>query len=265
MNADVAAAAKNFPDIEIAYADAQQDNAKQVADVENFLRQKIDLLIISPNEARPLTPIVRRVYEQGIPVIVLDRAIEGDTYTTFIGADNREIGKAAGEFVAKALGGKGAVVEIKGLPGSPPARDRSEGFRAAIAGQPDIKIVHDPVANWLREEAMAQMESALSAHETIDLVYAHNDPMAMGAFLAAKAKGRDGQMLFVGIDALPGLDGGRQAVADGKLSATFIYPTGGKEAVDVAEKIFKGEKVPKTIVLPTAMITEENVAEYLAK
>ncbi len=265
MNADVAAAAKGFPDIEVAYADAQQDNAKQVADVENFLRQKIDLLIISPNEAKPLTPIVRKVYEQGIPVIVLDRAIEGDTYTTFIGADNREIGKAAGEFIAKILNGKGEVVEIKGLPGSPPARDRSEGFREAIAGFPDIHIVHDPVANWLREEAMAQMESALSAHEKIDLVYAHNDPMAMGAFLAAKAKGRDGQMLFVGIDALPGLDGGRQAVADGKLSATFIYPTGGREAIDVAEKIFRGEKVPKKIVLPTAMITKENVQQYLAK
>ena len=265
MNADVAAAAKAAPDIEVAYADAQQDNAKQVADVENFLRQKIDLLIISPNEAKPLTPIVRRVYEQGVPVIVLDRAIEGDTYTTFIGADNREIGKAAGEFIARILKGKGDVVEIKGLPGSPPARDRSEGFREAIAGFPDIHIIHDPVANWLREEAMAQMESALSAHEKIDLVYAHNDPMAMGAFLAAKAKGRDGQMLFVGIDALPGLDGGRQAVADGKLSATFIYPTGGKEAIDVAEKIFKGEKVPKKIVLPTAMITKDNVQQYLGK
>jgi ribose transport system substrate-binding protein len=263
MNADVAAAARNHPDIEVAYADAQQDNAKQVADVENFLRQKIDLLIISPNEAKPLTPIVRKVYEQGIPVIVLDRAIEGDTYTTFIGADNKEIGKAAGEFIAKTLNGKGDVVEIKGLPGSPPAKDRSDGFREAIAAHPDIKIVHDPVANWLREEAMAQMESALSAHEKIDLVYAHNDPMAMGAYLAAKAKGRDAQMLFVGIDALPGLDGGRQAVADGKLSATFIYPTGGKEAIDVAEKIFKGEKVTKKIVLPTAMITKENVKEYL--
>jgi ribose transport system substrate-binding protein len=265
MNADVAKRAKDFPDIEIAYADAQQDNAKQVADVENFLRQKIDLLIISPNEARPLTPIVKKVFEQGIPVIVLDRAIEGDTYTTFIGADNRQIGKAAGEAIVKMLDGKGDVVEIKGLPGSPPARDRSEGFREAIAGSPGIKIVHDPVANWLREEAMAQMESALAAHEHIDLVYAHNDPMAMGAYLAAKAKGRNGEMKFVGIDALPGLDGGRQAVADGKLAVTFIYPTGGKEAVEIADRIFKGEKVPHTITLPTAMITKENVQEYLAK
>ena len=258
MNAEVAARAKDFPDLEVAFADAQQDNAKQVADVENFLRQKIDLLMISPNEAKPLTPIVKKAFESGIPVIVLDRAIEGDTYTTFIGADNREIGKAAGEYVAKLLNGKGDIVEIKGLPGSPPAQDRSSGFREAIAPYPGIKIVHDPVANWLREEAMAQMESALAAHDHIDLVYAHNDPMAIGAYLAAKAKGRDGDMKFVGIDGLPGLDGGRQAVADGKLSATFVYPTGGREAVDVAERIFHGEKVPHKIVLPTLMITKEN-------
>jgi ribose transport system substrate-binding protein len=258
MNAEVAARAKEFPDLEVAFADAQQDNARQVADVENFLRQKIDLLMISPNEAKPLTPIVRKAFEQGIPVIVLDRAIEGDTYTVFIGADNREIGKAAGKYIAELLQGKGQVVEIKGLPGSPPARDRSDGFREAIAPFPGIQIVHDPVANWLREEAMAQMESALAAHDHIDLVYAHNDPMAMGAYLAAKAKGRDGEMKFIGIDGLPGLDGGRQMVADGKLAATFVYPTGGREAVDAAVRIFAGEKVPHKIVLPTLMITKEN-------
>ena len=256
MNAEVAEAAKGHPELEFVYADAQQDNAKQVADVENFLRQKIDLLIISPNEAKPLTPIVKRAFESGIPVVVLDREIEGETYTTFIGANNRDIGKAAGEYVATLLGGTGAVVEIKGLPGSTPARDRSEGFREAIAGFPGIRIVHDPVANWLREEAMSQMESALSAHPTIDLVYAHNDPMAMGAYLAAKAKGRDSAMKFIGIDGLPGLDGGRQAVQDGKLAATFVYPTGGREAVDIAVRILKGEQVPHRITLGTERITK---------
>ena len=160
-------------------------------------------------------------------MIVIDRAIEGDTYTAFIGADNRLIGREAGELIARLLSGKGDIVEIKGLPGSPPARDRSEGMREAIAAFPGIHIVHDPVANWLREEAMTQMEIALAAHEHIDLVYAHNDPMAMGAYLAAKAKGRDREMKFIGIDALPGPDGGRQAVADGRLEATFVYPTGG--------------------------------------
>lgn len=256
MNAEVAARAKDFTDLEIVYADAQQDNAKQVADVESFLRQRIDLLIISPNEAKPLTPVVQRVFAAKIPVIVLDREIEGESYTTFIGANNREIGKAAGQYAVTLLGGKGDVVEIKGLPGSTPARDRSDGFREAIARVPGIHIVHDPVANWLREEAMTQMEAALAAHSRIDLVYAHNDPMAVGAYLAAKAKGREQEMKFMGIDGLPGLDGGRQAVADGKLAATFVYPTGGKEAVEMAEKILHGEAVPHRITLPTERITK---------
>jgi ribose transport system substrate-binding protein len=198
---------------------------------------------------------VQRVFAAKIPVIVLDREIEGDTYTTFIGANNREIGHAAGVYADSILGGQGNIVEIKGLPGSTPARDRSDGFREAIAGSPGLHIIHDPVANWLREEAMSQMESALQAHEKIDLVYGHNDPMAIGAYLAAKAKGREKEMKFIGIDGLPGLDGGRQAVADGKLAATFVYPTGGKQAVEMADSILRGKPVPHRITLQTERIT----------
>jgi len=255
MNAEISERAKAYPQMEIVYADAQQDNAKQVADVETFLRQGIDLLMISPNEAKPLTPVVQRAFARGIPVVVIDRAIEGDSYTTFVGADNRLIGREAGRLIAELLHGTGSIVEIKGLPGSPPARDRSDGMREAIAAFPGIRIVHEPVANWLREEAMTQMEIALAAHDHIDLVYAHNDPMAVGAYLAAKAKGRDREMQFIGIDGLPGPDGGRQAVADGKLAATFVYPTGGREAVDLAAKILAGEKVPKHVTLQTERIT----------
>ena len=255
MNADIARAAASRPNLQIVYKDAQNDSLTQRAQVEELFAQGIELLIISPKESAPLTKPVAEVYAKHIPVIVLDRAVEGDQFTTFIGADNRAIGKAAGEFIAETLGGKGNVVEIKGLPGSTPARDRSEGFREAIASFPGIKIVHDPVANWLREEAMSQMEAALSANEKIDLVYAHNDPMAVGAWLAARAKGRESAIRFVGIDGLPGLDGGRQAVTDGKLAATFVYPTGGKEAVDIAVRILKGESVPHRITLPTERIT----------
>jgi ribose transport system substrate-binding protein len=255
MNAEVVERAKDFPELEIVFADAQQDNAKQVADVETFLRQRIELLMISPNEARPLTPIVERVFKAGIPVIVIDRGIEGDSFTVFIGADNYEIGRQAGEHIAAVLKGTGRIVEIRGLPGSPPAIDRGKGMHDAIAKFPGLQIVHDPVANWLREEAMAQMEMALAANPTIDLVYAHNDPMAIGAYLAAKAKGREKQMKFIGIDALPGLDGGRKAVADGKLDATFVYPTGGRQAVELAARILKGEQVPHRVVLPTEKIT----------
>ncbi len=258
MNADVAERARDFPELEIVFADAQQDNAKQVADVENFLRQRVELLMISPNEAKPLTPVVERVFRSGIPVIVIDRGIAGDGFTTFIGADNYEIGREAGGHIAEILQGKGRIVEIRGLPGSPPAVDRSRGMHDAIAAYPELQIIHSPVANWLREEAMSQMEMALAAHPVIDLVYAHNDPMAIGAYLAAKAKGRAGAMRFIGIDALPGLDGGRQAVADGKLDATFVYPTGGREAVELAARILKGEQVPHRVVLKTEKITRAN-------
>jgi ribose transport system substrate-binding protein len=257
MNAEVAVRAKDFPDLDIVFADAQQDNARQVADVENFLRQGVELLMISPNEAKPLTPVVEKVFRAGIPVIVIDRGLEGGSYTVFIGADNYEIGRQAGEHIVSVLGGKGKIVEVRGLPGSPPAIDRGRGMHDVVAKYTGIQIVHDPVANWLREEAMTQMEMALSANPVIDLVYAHNDPMAIGAYLAAKAKGRETSMKFIGIDALPGLDGGRQAVADGKLDATFVYPTGGRQAVELAAKILKGEKVPHHVVLPTEKVTRQ--------
>jgi ribose transport system substrate-binding protein len=255
--------AGKHPKLEVRYADAQQDNSKQVADVENFLRQRVDLLIISPNEAKPLTGIVKRVYESGIPVIVLDRSIEGDSYTTFIGADNREIGKAAGDYAAQLLKGTGSVVEIKGLPGSTPAIDRSAGFREAIAAHPGIKIVADPVADWLRDRGREQAEAALRANERIDLVYGHNDPMAMGAYLAATAMNRAEGLKIIGIDGLPGTEGGAKAVLDGKLDATFLYPNCGKEAIETAVKILNKEQTPKKITLPTARITRENAAQFI--
>ncbi len=263
MNRAAENEARKYPDVEVVYSDAQQDNSKQVADVETFLRQRIDLLIISPNEAKPLTAVVARAYSQKIPVIILDRAIEGETYTCFIGADNRAIGRAAGEYAAQILDGRGIVVELQGLPGSPPARDRSEGFHDGISKFPGLRIVHNPVANWLREEALTQMEIALKAQAHIDLVYAHNDPMAVGAFLAAKAAGRENEMKFIGIDALPGPEGGIQEVLQGRLAATFVYPTCGKEAIETAHKILLGEQVPRRITLQTALITRENAEKYL--
>jgi ribose transport system substrate-binding protein len=264
MDSSLMAEAAKHPELEIRYADAQQDNSKQVADVESFLRQHIDLLIISPNEAKPLTAIVKRVYDSGIPVIVLDRGIDGDSYTQFIGADNREIGKAAGTYAAELLGGRGAIVEIKGLPGSPPAIDRSEGFREAIRAHPDVHIVADPVADWLRDKGREQAEAALRAHDRVDLVYGHNDPMAMGAYLAATAMNRQG-LRIIGIDGLPGPEGGAKAVLDGKLDATFLYPNCGKEAIETAVRILHKEQVPKQLRLQTARITKDNAAQFVGK
>lgn len=265
MDSSLMAEAATHPEIEVRYADAQQDNSKQVADVETFLRQRINLLIISPNEAKPLTAIVRRVYESGIPVIVLDRGIEGDSFTTFIGADNREIGLAAGAYAAELLGGRGRIVEIKGLPGSPPAIDRSAGFREAIGKFPEMQIVADPVADWLRDKGREQAEAALRAQDRVDLIYGHNDPMAMGAYLAATAMNRHDGLKILGIDGLPGPEGGAKAVLDGKLDATFLYPNCGKEAIETAVKILHKESVPKRLRLQTLRITHENAAQFVNK
>ncbi|MFG2058385.1 substrate-binding domain-containing protein [Micromonospora sp. NPDC048930] len=264
MNDDVTNAAKAVPGFKVVVSDAAQDNSKQVADVENFLSQGINLLMISPNEAKPLTAVVKKAYDKGVPVIVLDRKVEGDAYTAFIGGDNVAIGKAAGEYYAKTLlpqGGK--VVEISGLPGSTPAAERAQGFREGIASNPKIQIVASQTAEWLREKGQSVMDAMLKAHPDIDAVYAHNDPMAEGAYLAAKAAGKETTIKFTGIDALPVPSGGIKAVEQGRLQATFQYPTGGREAIDLAKKILIdcAKDVPKTTILGTMEITKDNAAQ----
>jgi len=263
MNKKMQEAANQHPDIELIIADAQQDNSKQVADVENYIVKEVDLLIISPNEAQPLTAVVEKAFNEGIPVIVLDRKILSDSYTCFIGADNRVIGEAAGKYAAKLLDGKGNVVEIWGLKGSTPAIERHEGFIKGIAESPEIKIIYEQDGAWLRRKGREIMENALQRFEKIDLVYGHNDPMAMGAYIAAKNANRDQGMFFIGIDGLPGPEGGAQAVLNGELSATFLYPTGGGEAIETALKILKGEKVDKNIILQTATIDSSNAQEFI--
>lgn len=243
--------------------DAQNSNPTQVGDVEDLLNSGINLLIISPNEAVPLTQVVQKVYKQGIPVVILDRAIVGDTYTCFIGADNTVIGKKAGDFVAKELQGKGDVVEIKGKIGSPPAGERHDGFMAGIKGSPGIHIIQTAVGDWLKDKAHDQMREILAAQPHIDLVYAHNDDMAMGAYLAAQEQKREKEMKFVGIDGLPGPNGGPAQVKAGKLAATFLYPNCGKEAIDYSLQILEGKKVPKRVILPTATITADNADQFI--
>ncbi|MFV1964238.1 MAG: substrate-binding domain-containing protein [Pirellulaceae bacterium] len=256
MNADVKEAAEQHDNLKVVFNDAQNDTLKQRAHVEEFVSAGVDLMIISPKEAQPLTEPVAKAFEAGIPVIVLDRAVLGDKYTCFIGADNKKIGKAAGEWIKEKLGGKGKVIELKGLMTSTPGQDRHGGFLEGIAGS-QIEVVFEADMRWLEPNARKEVESALARHNDIDLVYAHNDPGAHGAYLAAKAAGREKQMMFVGIDALP--QEGVAYVAQGILDATLQYPTGGQEAIDVALKILNGEEVPKKITLGSRLFTKENV------
>src|SRR6266446_2506497 len=229
MNTDIKNAAEKHPNIKMIFKDAQNDSLKQRAQIEEFVSSKVDLIIVSPKEAAPLTPPVADAYKKGVPVIVLDRRVLGSDYTSFIGADNKKIGRAAGKWVVSKLGGKGA----------------------------NLKVVFDADMKWLEPNARKEMESALATHPKIDLVYGHNDPGAHGAYLAAKAAGREKQMLFIGIDALP--HEGQAYVRQGILAASFEYPTGGREAIDMALDIFAGKQVAKEVTLESHVFTKDNV------
>jgi ribose transport system substrate-binding protein len=258
MNAQIKAAADKHPGLKVIFKDAQNDTLRQRGHVEEFVSAGVDLLIISPKEAQPLTEPVAKAMDARIPVIVLDRRVLGDKYTSFIGADNQKIGRAAGEWIVKKLSGKGKVVELKGLMTSTPGQDRNAGFRQAIA-RSGLEVVFEADMKWLEPDARKEMESALSRFPKLDCVYAHNDPGAHGAYLAAKAAGREKEMCFVGIDALP--QEGIAYVQQGILDATFQYPTGGAEAIDTALKILKGESVPKEITLGSRVFDKQTAAQ----
>jgi ribose transport system substrate-binding protein len=259
MDADVRAAAARHANVEVVFKDAQNDSLRQRNQFEELVDQGMDLVIISPKEAAPLTEPVATAVAAGTPVIVLDRDLQREAYTCFIGADNVKIGRAAGEWVRETLGGAGKIVELKGLMTSTPGQDRHSGFRAGLAAEsnPGLEIVFEGEMQWLEPNARKEMESALATNEEIDVVYAHNDPGAHGAWLAARAAGREADMRFVGIDALP--HEGIAYVKQGILDATFAYPTGGAEAIESALAILEGESVPRRITLGTRVYTRDNV------
>lgn len=258
MNADIKLAASKHPELRVYYKDAQNQTTVQQDQIREFITQGVDLIIISPKEARPLTKPVAEAIDAGIPVIVLDRKIEGTKYTCFIGADNVKIGREAGKYLVKLLGGNGKVVELKGLMTSTPGQERHQGFMEGIKGS-KIEIIFDADCHWLEPDAQREMQSALARFSDIDAVYAHNDPSAHGAWKAAQMEGKDREktIKFIGIDALP--NEGIRYVRDGILSATFQYPTGGQEAIETALKILKGESVPKNITLGTRIFTKDSV------
>jgi ribose transport system substrate-binding protein len=266
FNKDIRAEAAKHPEVELLISDGEDRTEKQVADVENFIRQEVDALLVSPKESAGLTGVVLEAIDAGIPVFVLDRNVDTDRYTQFIGGDNVLIGRAAGEYAVAALGGagkaQGNVVEIWGNPGTQPAHDRHDGFHEFTDKEAGIKnLLDQQTADWKQAEAYDVMATALRNHEDIDLVYGHNDPMAYGAYLAAKDVGREKEIKFLGIDALP--DEGVRWVYNGELAATFLYATPGAEGLRQAVKFLNGEKVEKNITLPTMTVTKENAAEIL--
>ncbi|MBP8944817.1 MAG: substrate-binding domain-containing protein [Paludibacteraceae bacterium] len=258
MNEEILREASFYPNLKVKIKTAFDSNQKQIRDIESFIEEKVDILIVAPNEAIPLTPVIENAMKCSIPVILVDRKINSDNYTAFVGADNYQIGKEVGIYVANLLKGKGNIVEITGLKGSTPAVERHNGFRSIIDDYPQIKIVYESDGRWLREKGREKMKHVIRLGIPIDLVFAHNDEMATGVYEAYQVYNEKEKPKIIGIDALPGSDGGIQKVLDGILDATFIYPTGGEKAVQIAVRILRHEPYDKENILYTAVVDKTN-------
>jgi ribose transport system substrate-binding protein len=265
LNLQLAYFVKKYPDLRLlSITDAHQDSATQVSQVQNFIQQHVNVLIVSPNEPAPLTAAVQQACAANIPVIVLDRSVNTNCYTAFIGGNNYEIGKLAGEAAVKALPNGGNVAELQGILSDQPQIDRDKGFRDAIAGH-NINIIFHQEAKWLRANATTIMQQWLSTGQHIDLVYGQNDEMALGAYNAAQGAGKASQIKFTGIDGLAISTGGLRAVQLGQLLTTFVYPTCAEQAAAAAEAIVHKKPVQKSQLLGTTQVTQANAAQIYAQ
>jgi ribose transport system substrate-binding protein len=268
FNKDLRAEAKLHDNVRLLISDANDRTEKQVADVENFIRQEVDAILISPKESAGLTGVVEKATAAGIPVFVLDRNVDTDKFVQWVGGDNSLIGQAAGEYALSLLGGKGHakgnIVEIYGGLGIKATFERSDPFHAAFDGEKGVKfLLERQSGDWKQDKAYDIMATALRNFEDITMVYGHNDPMAYGAYLAAKDAGRADDIIFVGVDGLPGE--GVTWVNNGELAATFLYPTPGAEGLRQALKYLDGKDVPRNVVMDTMIITKDNAANILKK
>lgn len=255
MNKEILREALFYPGVNIEVYQAHDDNVRQIQDIESLIKKKVDLLIVAPNEAEAITPVIEKVYDAGIPVILVDRKINSEKYTAYVGADNYEIGRRAGEYIADRLKGKGRVIEIAGLKGSTPAVERHRGMVEALKAAPDVQVIASVEAGWFQQKAGEVMDSLLDVYPQVDLVFAQNDRMAIGAYEKARQKKRAGQIAFVGVDAVTD---GVESVAGGRLDATFIYPTGGDKVMQVAMAILRGEPYQRENILSTALVNRAN-------
>ena len=258
MNKEIQRESFFYPGVELDIRSANDSNLQQISDIEKFIDKGVDLIVVAPNEADAIAPIVEKAYNKGIPIVLVDRKINSDHYTAYIGADNYEIGRQIGSYIINRLKSGGNIVELTGLQGSTPARDRHRGMIDVLSTTPNIHIVATNDAGWLRKSAEQAFDSILNQQPHIDLVFAHNDQMALGAHDAAVRKGRAKEMLFVGVDALPGKGLGVEMVADSILDATFIYSTGGDRVIQVAMDILEGRSYSRENILSTALINRQN-------
>lgn len=246
---------------ELLFADARDNPAKQVRDLEDMVTRRCDVILVSTYYAEAITPAVRMINEAGIPLVVLSSSIKGNvSWTCHLSTDTLGTARSAGEYFVRQLGGKGRVVQIEGKPGSVVNQMRGSGWREVIAKNPGIEIVRHVVANYERMQALRHMEDILRSTREISAVYCHNDEMALGAVKAIREAARTDEIWVTGYDGIQ-LDA-LEAIHRGQLRATWQYLPFGSEAVDAAVKILQGAKVPREIVFPSPLITRENVDAF---
>jgi len=259
MNKEIEEQAKKHSNIKIIYKDAGGDEEKQKKDIQDLINFGSDLLIVSINDSKQLTQTVKKAYES-IPVILLDRSVEGDDYTLYIGSDTKSIGTQAGELVVKlAENNNIKVVEVQGMLNSSSDEEITNGFKNSISKYKNIVIDRTIVANWQKNEAQDKIEAILKESSDVDIIFAHSDYMALGAYYA-KLGTKANSAKIIGIDGLEGRDGGIELVKNGMFQGTFTCKTGGKEAVEYALKILnKKEDIPKKVILEANKITKESL------
>ena len=258
---DMRIEASNYDDVEIIIKDAQNNNETQIQQIRDLIRQKVDVLIISPYQSEPITAVAEEAYRAGIPTIITDRKVNTDQYTSFVGANNYEIGLAAGNYAAHYLPPNAIILEIWGLTQTSPAQERHKGFVDALREREDLSF-RKIEGQWLVDTARMELRK-LEHPEQIDFVYAHNDMMAIAAreyFIAWDSiRGRD--LRIIGVDAVAGA--GLEAVEDGRINASFLYPTGGEQVIRTAMRIIQGEPVDKFIPLRTAPVDHQSARTLL--
>ena len=262
MNSEIRRESYLYDNVRVEFASAKDDNRVQIAQIERFIEQGADLIIVSPNEAKALTPVINKAFDRGVRVVLVDRKSASDKYTAFIGADNVAIGRAVGRFVGEHLGGKGRIMELQGLRGSSPAMERDSGFREALAHYPQIKVVANAYADWFAQKAESEAERMFKDVGGADLVFAQCDRMGIGAHQATQKLGIKG-VKIVGVDALPTPGDGIEAVKNGTFLATFVYPTHGDEVLKLAMNILEGRPFQRETILKTGVIDAANAESAL--
>lgn len=259
MNEEIEREVLLHDDVEVEIRSADDSSNKQIADLDYFLNNDFDIIIVAPNEADALTPKIKEIYESGKPVILFDRDINGEFYTARIGADNEGLGKLAAHYGVHITGGGAKAIELRGLPGSSPAVGRHIGFKEEFEKEGGTIVASEP-ANWNQKDAEHKMDSLLRIYPDVELIYAHNDRMAIGASESVRRKRLTG-IKIIGIDAAPAI--GIKAVADSVINATFLYPTEGHRIIQTALTILKNEPYERVTILPVSSAVDNSNADIL--